>query len=224
MKSLFSAFSKAKPSRPEQALDAALWQSPRKIPRRTSLEKQHGDESREFFDRTTWLQPYLNMNSGPRWCFDEKDEADCYLRSIDQPDIGRVFEIWFGSQKVGRLEASKNSNLVDSSQFGLEIAARLHFVESLPFDEVNYIVFQFAISVQDSADYEAAKIKADIDASKCMLRCLWDAYQSPAGAELTCSFNGSGQYFLDYVTHWASNGIDPWRDWSGDRPFREMQA
>jgi hypothetical protein len=211
IRKMFSLFRKSLADKKGNELDHALWVAERSPPRTTPLVRANQGRDQEFFEITLWMQPYLNMRSGDRWCFDEQDTIYCTLFTYDMPATGRSFDVRFGAQSLGKLE-------VQAGWEEIRIALRIRFVEKMLFDDLFNLVFMLALSVKGEVNIEDAKNAAATEANTALLRCLWEASQSEAVRTLECMFSGTGAHFHKYVKHWAANGIDPWRDWAGDRP------
>jgi hypothetical protein len=220
LRSLFSTF-KAKSARQEQPdLDTALWFSDRLPPRATPPFLEVDEYHAEFFKATLWMQPYLNMSCGDRWCFDEQDEKYCRLNSIDQPNIGRVYQVRFGEQKMGRLEVTNSNSWDKSAEFEFNISVELRHIEHLPYSEINSVLVAIALSVQDHEEIQSSRARAKSEANQAMVATLWDWMQSPSSPISRYTFSGPAGCFRATIDHWAKGGIDPWRDWAGDRPRR----
>lgn len=177
-----------------------------------------------------WFQPYLNWSLSDHWAVHDTGSDVCTIGTYDQPNFGRGYQVMFGQAKLGTLEVVCGPamwTIGDEEPKAREatINLRLAFLEYLLFEEAYSLVFHCARAVQQADDLVEANRTAKAEATFALTSFLWERMQTQATYDvaegvLQCSFTGPYGVYQSYINRWKEQGIDPMRDWNGDRPSK----
>ena len=190
---------------------------------------QHRNRSeRMLIDDFLWFQPYMNYLLPEGWAVEDTGKTMCSIGTIDQPDYGREYQLRFGAAVMGRMEVVCGPNMfsigdVRPKAREATLSVRLAHLEYMLFEEAHAFLFQCARALQSAEDMEAANRIAKAEATHAMTSFLWERMQVQAtcgSANGVLSWSCTGPYgvYLRYVDHWKGRGVDPLKEWNGDRP------
>lgn len=201
-----------------------LWESPR-LPRKTLSPRPAPEgESQyilDFYQKSEWMQPYFNSVLGGIWDFDEKEGHWVTLGAIDQPDIGRTFEIRQNAAIIGEVSVVPDWFFPKHGSHWAGLRLRLQYpIEAVPANDVHNLLSASADCAIGERKHGKHSPLAEAEATKAMIKALWD--DRHLGGSLVIDMDVEGpwtNYFLQ-VDHWTKNGIDPWEKFETKRDHR----
>lgn len=181
-----------------------------------------------FFEDFRWFQTIMNRQTTDPWCIEEV--ADTHIRDMraDSPELGRRYRIYYNSCEFGSLQVHPSGmGVLDAERFKREREAwailDLRYLRFIDWEDALNLVRTLYYFMLPFTEREASHSAASTKAIEALTGHLWDTMRHPDEV-LDFTHYVSGPYHLVQQTteHWASGGLDPIRDWGGDRsPPRE---
>lgn len=185
----------------------------------TSLEV----EFEEFLERSAVFQPYLNMNVLPHnfWVNEVADKM-VTLGTFDMPDFGRNYELYYASERIGKLSLVPNPRYGkvhkdgrpwigndDWADIRISLMPTIQFIDGQDLHQCLRMLFGMVLSTTEKRDETGGATIA----SQLLLESLWDRVAEPEMGQLV-DHNLAGPFgiFLVIEKNWRELGFDPWEE------------
>ena len=200
---------------------------------RTSAEvycgRDRGEQFARFVTESEWFQPYFNLRfmQGGFWIDEKKSESFMvHLGTIDQPDYGRTYNLFFddifeGTLQVGQIALAYASGGFDPylgdddprnkkawGYLTISLGGPIHKCSGGSIHDLLSNLMNIVRSDSSGGrDFGGGAI-----ASKLIAEAAWDLLRFPQGwTGLEHSECGTFFQFLSQRELWFERGIDPWQ-------------
>ncbi|MDR7029827.1 hypothetical protein [Rhizobium rosettiformans] len=168
-----------------------------------------------LFHDFRWFGAVLNKHLTEPWAIEELPTTDA--GGYDGPDVGRMYDVWYGSWKVGRMQVTLGTGLrmskgksPDKRSAFLELD--VSYLRFIPYQHARGLLYELALMVGDyhRDKDETCRAKAQALAANALAGYLWEAVRSPdLNPALDFIVEGSYDLLRDQNDHWEKHGYDP---------------
>lgn len=176
-----------------------------------------------LFEDFRWFGAVLNRHLADAWAIEEL--PDTKVASFEGFDIGRRYDVWYNAAKVGSIEVTLGgASVLAPDKFEenrkASVDVKLNHLRFIPYSDAKWLLHEIAMLTGklDENDGEALRAKAEAKAANALGGYLWEAVREPEW-DSPFEFNAEGPYDIlrKISAHWKENGIDPMKEWGGDR-------
>ncbi|MBX3579777.1 MAG: hypothetical protein KF723_21445 [Rhizobiaceae bacterium] len=181
-----------------------------------------------LFDDFRWFGAAMNQNVAEAWSIEELNDTD--VRGVESPEVGRRYQVYYNACKMGTMQVTVAGfgAVMRPEEFEKDRQARVEleisYLRFVPFGDALSLVREIAIlmgSLADAQDTSSGRPSNALALSNAALtEHLWESVRN-ADIDPSFEFRAEGPYEVlrELVTHWKSNGIDPYERWAGDRSW-----
>lgn len=176
-----------------------------------------------LFEDFKWFGAVLNRHLADAWAIEEL--PDTRVRGFEGTDIGRRYDVWYNAAKVGSIEVMLGgASVLAPDKFEANrkasVDVKLNHLRFIRYADAKWFLHEIAMLTGklDEKDGEALWAKAEAKAADALGGYLWEAVREPEW-DSPLEFNAEGPYDIlrQISAHWKESGIDPMKEWGGDR-------
>lgn len=182
-----------------------------------------------LFEDFRWFGAMLNQHVAEPWAIEELNDTS--IDGTDGPEIGRQYQVYYNACKMGTMQVTvgghgwifRPETFPDNRLAYVEI--ELSYLRFVPYNDIHSLLSQIILFIGRFEDGEAARARASEGSTAALTGHLWESVRNPE-IDMSFEFTTEGPYDLlrKTVDHWKSGGIDPFREWGGDRSWADQKC